>query len=47
MTGISLNLFTTWAELQAVKYGASTMMIAYTADKKLFTKSPSPWMAAR
>ncbi|MFB0841795.1 hypothetical protein [Paenibacillus oleatilyticus] len=34
MTGISLKLFTTWAELQAVKDGASTMMIAYTADKK-------------
>ncbi len=34
MTGISLKLFTTWTELQAVKDGTSTMMIAYTADKK-------------
>ncbi|WP_010500645.1 hypothetical protein [Paenibacillus elgii] len=34
MTGIILKLFTTWTELQTVKDGTSTMMIAYTADKK-------------
>ncbi|MED1801703.1 hypothetical protein [Brevibacillus porteri] len=33
MTGVTLKLATTWSELQAVKDGTSTMMIAYTQDK--------------
>ncbi|MCM3143053.1 hypothetical protein [Brevibacillus sp. MER 51] len=32
MTGVNLKLATTWSELQAVKDGTSTMMIAYTKD---------------